>query len=453
MNRNDTGRKADIVVIGAGASGLMAAISAAAYWKEANIKNKKIYLIDKNEKAGKKILATGNGRCNLTNLKQSLDCYMTCSQEKDFIADVLSGFNERNVIDFFKKNGMLTQNKDNYIYPKSMQAQTVADTLIRICESLNIGQILGECVSDIRFSKSEYSYQITTDRGHEFFSQVLILSTGSPASVRQEYNGYKLAKKLGHSIVLPLPALCGLEADNENVAGTNMGKSFFRNVAGVRCEIVCKAIIDSKCAAEETGELQLTDYGLSGIVIFCLSRHISRAIHEGRQASVFVDFLKDMPETEVVDYLFENHGRNLTFHQALSGIMNAKLAKGLINILSGKYYGISLNAPVCQIGREAMNGFIHELKMFEIGIKQTNGLERAQVCCGGVELSRINAESLESRILPGLYMCGELLDVDGICGGYNLQWAWSSGYRAGRNAAAGIVGQSVTERERERQEA
>lgn len=451
MNEKNTDRAADIIVIGAGASGMMAAISAAACWKENNIKNKKILLIDKNERAGKKLLATGNGRCNLTNLKQSSDYYMTCGLETTVISNILSGFNPWDVIDFFKNNGMLIYDRDNYIYPKSMQAQTVADTLVRICESLNISLIMNECVSRIYYSKSG-SFQLITEEGKEFTSQSLILSTGSPASVKQDYNGYKLAETLGHFVIPPLPALCGLKADFERVAGTRKGKSFFKLTAGVRCEVAALAVMNGTCVSEERGELQITDYGLSGIVIFCLSRHISRGIFEGKSAAVRLDFLHDMSEPEITAYLYEENGRNLTFHQALSGILNSKLAKGFIHLFSEKYYGISFHTPVCQIKPETMKKMIREIKHFEVAIKQTNGLERAQVCCGGVSLSDLKADSLESRKLPGLYMCGELLDVDGICGGYNLQWAWSSGYRAGREAARRFCETETVKQKIERQD-
>lgn len=451
MNEKNTDRAADIIVIGAGASGMMAAISAALCWKENHIKNKKIFLIDKNEKAGKKLLATGNGRCNLTNLKQSPGCYMTCGTESAAVTGILSRFPPGDVIEFFKTNGMLTCDRDNYIYPKSMQAQTVADTLVRICESLNIMMILNECISSIRYLSSG-SYRLITGQGRDFAAKSLILSTGSPASVKQDYNGYRLAETLGHSVISPLPALCGLKADFRRVAGTGAGKAFFKQTAGVRCEVTAQAVINGTCVSVEQGELQITDYGLSGIVIFCLSRHFSRGLFEKKTSAIWLDFLQDMPEQEITAYLYEENGRNLTLHQALSGLLNSKLAKGLIVLLSGKYNGISADTPVCRIKPAVMAELIGEIRHFEVVISQTNELERAQVCCGGVDLSELKEDSLESRKLPGLFMCGELLDVDGICGGYNLQWAWSSGYRAGSEAARRLCNGDTLKQKTERQD-
>lgn len=451
MNEKNTDRAADIIIIGAGASGMMAAISAALCWKMNHIKNKQIFLIDQNERAGKKLLATGNGRCNLTNLKQSPGCYMTCGSEPAVISGILSGFSPQDVIGFFKTSGMLTCDRNNYIYPKSMQAQTVADTLVRICESLNITFILNECISSICYLTSGV-YRMITGQGREFTAKSLILSTGSPASVKRDYNGYKLAEMLGHSVIPPLPALCGLKADFRRVAGTEAGKTFFKQTAGVRCEAAAQAVVNGIPVSRERGELQITDYGLSGIVIFCLSRHISRGIFEKKPSAIWLDFLTDMTEPEVTAYLYEENGRNLTFHQALSGLLNSKLAKGLIDILAGKYKGISDHTPVCRIKPAVMAKIIGEIKHFEVMIAQTNELQRAQVCCGGVDLSQMKEDSLESRKLPGLYMCGELLDVDGICGGYNLQWAWSSGYRAGREAARRFCPGDIPKQKTERQD-
>lgn len=438
MKKRNADIMVDIAVIGAGASGMMAAISAAEYLKSANIHDKKILLIEKNEKAGKKILATGNGRCNLTNLNQNSDYYMTCGQEYRRIQNILSDFNEQDVINFFDKHGMLIHNKDGYIYPKSMQAQTVADILTGICQNYQVEMLFNTCVCTIQFQPLNHSYRIQTEQGTEIEAKRLILSTGSSAAVKPDYNGYSLAKNLGHSIISPLPALCGLEADKENIAETNMGKSFFKNVTGVRTESMCKAIVDGICVSKEIGELQLTDYGLSGIVIFCLSRHISRGIYDDKPASIIIDFIHDMEVSDIVDYLYQSNDKNQNLLSAVSGIMNSKLAKGLINILSGKYYGISLDALVCQIKADAMHGFINEIKNFEVVIKGTNGFERAQVCCGGVDLSGMKNDSLESTVTAGLYVCGELLDVDGICGGYNLQWAWASGHKAGIEAATSL---------------
>lgn len=451
MYEKNTDRTADIIVIGAGASGMMAAIAAAFCWKENRIKNKKIYLIDKNDRAGKKLLATGNGRCNLTNLKQGSGCYMTCGTESDAITGILSGFPPGDVIEFFKSNGMLTCDRDNYIYPKSMQAQTVADTLVRICESLEITLILNECISSIRYLTSG-CYRLVSAQGREFTAKSLILSTGSPASLKQDYNGYGLAETLGHSVIPPLPALCGLKADFGRVAGTGAGKAFFKQTAGVRCDVSAQAVINGICVSREQGELQITDYGLSGIVIFCLSRHISRGLFEQKTSAVWLDFLRDMPEPEITAYLFEENGRNLTIHQALSGLLNSRLAKGLITLLAGKYHGISVHTPVSRIKPAVLAGLIGEIKHFEVVISETNETERAQVCCGGVDLSGLKADSLESRILPGVYMCGELLDVDGICGGYNLQWAWSSGHRAGTEAARRFCSGDTLKRKTERQD-
>lgn len=443
MKENKKPIEADIAIVGAGASGMMAAISASTFFEKNNILNKKIVIIEKNDKAGKKILATGNGRCNLTNLKQNPNYYRTTEQGNDTIINILSEFDEKSSIQFFENHGMLTKNKDGYIYPKSMQAQTVTNTLVQICNGKNILFILNTCVNNINFSDVNKTYIIYSENEVIIKAKILIFSTGSSASAGENYNGYSLIKNMGHKIIKPLPALCGLWADKNCIADTNMGKSFFKQVMGVRCEVSCKAVLDNENISIEKGELQLTDYGLSGIVIFNLSHYITRGIEEGKKSFIYVDFIYDMTEDEIVNYLNKTWDNNINLYQAMSGILNSKIAKGLINILSGKYYNLSLTVMVNEIKQNVLIEFIREIKNFKVKIMGTNGFNKAQVCTGGVDLTEVSNNSLQSNINTGLFFCGELLDVDGICGGYNLQWAWSSGYVAGENAAEALLKHSL----------
>ena len=424
----------DLIIVGAGASGLMAAIQAHDELMKNGRNDIRILVVDKNDKAGKKLLATGNGRCNLTNRKQMTEYYMTTVQETDsvFIQSILEQFTYEDVVHFFEDNGMLTVDKGGYIYPRSMQAQTVVSQLVRMCEKRRIA--LQYQISVFQIKNKNNEYEIITENGKRLFTKALILAVGSQASVRGEYNGLQLAQSFGLKTEPQLPALCGLKADFSDVAFTKQGKSFFKEVAGVRSEVTCKVLVNKEVLSEESGELQLTDYGLSGIVIFCLSRYASRGLLQGKQVAICVDFVPDLKDSDLFAYIERTSDEDTTLLTALSGIMNQKLALGLIKILSGKYYNVQPDVKLAKLDSKVLQAFLKELKQFYVTIQDTNGFEKAQVCTGGVALSELTSE-LEVKSMKHLFLCGELLDVDGICGGYNLQWAWSSGTVAGIGAA------------------
>lgn len=436
INLNKHKNYFDLVIVGAGASGLMAAIHAHRQFQNHKI-DARILLLDKNEKAGKKLLATGNGRCNLTNTVQSPDYYMTThpSDYGSLIQDVLEQYSYKDVIQFFETSGMLTTDKGGYIYPRSLQAQTVVNHLQRQCEQLQITCNFSNTIEQIISKKA--GYELITENGTRYYATALILAMGSGASVR-DYNGNQLVKNLGLKIQPQLPALCGVIADYSKVAHTNMGKSFFKEVSGVRCEVRCQAFVNNRIVATEVGELQLTEYGLSGIVIFCLSRYLSRACNAKQTSAIYIDFFPDLSVDTLKNYLLQTADRCTTIFTALSGIMNHKLALGLIKILSGKYYRLQPDIPVLDLDEQVLTAFLSELKQFQVSIRDTNGLDKAQVCTGGVDLSELSG-TLRVINQKHLYVCGELLDVDASCGGYNLQWAWASGKVAGVHAAEAII--------------
>lgn len=402
-----------IVVIGGGASGFMAAITAAKAGASVTI-------LEQNSKLGKKILSTGNGKCNLTNLNQKKE-YYRCS-EPEFPYTALNQFTLEDTISFFHEIGIYTKNKNGYLYPHSEQASSVVEVLEMEARRLKIKLKTNERVTHIEPLKAEKDtgieplserFLVHTESWH-YPCDSVIISCGSSASVIEGSNGsgYELAKKIGHTIVKPLPALTGLKG-----AGNQFSKW-----AGVRVEAKISLIINGTNTVSEKGELQLTDYGISGIPVFQISRYASRAIDEGKTVTAIIDFLPDMTREECQNFFEtrQNNRPNKSLKEQLVGVFPSKLIEVLVGNTKGNLIQIE--------------DFVQKIKNFEITIKNTLDLDHAQVCTGGISCKEIDPETMESKLIPGVYFSGEVLDVDGTCGGYNLQWAWSSGYAAGKSA-------------------
>lgn len=406
--------KKRIIVIGGGASGLVAGIAAAKEGADVTI-------LEHMDRVGKKILSTGNGRCNMTNLAIREDCYR-CS-EKRFPMKVLDRFSVWDTLTFFDEIGIVTKNRNGYIYPNSEQAQAVLDNLRLEAEHAGVQTICSCKVLRATVRKGKQSgFQVTTDQ-ETYSCDKLILATGSKAApvTGSDGSGYDLARSFGHSVIKPLPALVQLRCEGKH----------YKQLAGVRCEALVKLVADGKTLAVEEGELQLTDYGLSGIPIFQISRFASVALDHGQKVSVFVDFLPSQSREDTGRFL-EQRIKRLSYRNSedlLTGVLNKKLAMVLL-----KRAGILQDVKIADISTAQYKKLVTEVKAFEGVVTATNSFEQAQVCCGGVDTREIRPETMESRLVHGLYLAGELLDVDGICGGYNLQWAWSSGMIAGRCA-------------------
>lgn len=401
-----------VIVIGGGASGLVAGIAAVRQGAEVTI-------LEHMNRMGKKILSTGNGRCNLTNLAMRADCYR-CSQ-KQFPMKVLDRFSVWDTLQFFDELGIVTKNKNGYIYPNSEQASSVLDALRLEAEHSGVKLITGCQVKEMR-KTGKGSFLVETDQG-AFKSEALILATGSKAApvTGSDGSGYGFAEGFGHRIIRPLPALVQLRCEGKH----------FKQLAGIRCEAAVKLVADGRTLAADEGEVQLTDYGISGIPTFQVSRFASVALDDGRHVTAFLDFLPSKSMDETRQFLHKR-AESLGYRSCgdfLTGLLNKKLAGVLL-----KLSGISIETQVSQVPAVNWDRLVKQLKSFEAVVTATNPFEQAQVCCGGVDTRDIRPESLESKLVPGLFLTGELLDVDGICGGYNLQWAWSTGMLAGRCA-------------------
>ena len=435
-----------IVIIGGGASGLVAAIGAAGTGADVTI-------VEHMDRVGKKILSTGNGRCNLTNLRMVAACYR-CGQE-GVPMEVIRGFGVDKTLAFFKGLGIEPKDRNGYIYPNSDQASAVLDVLRCEVERLGVvvllscnvekivpvdgnkdGKVGGEFKNKAKKSVKveedsnqpaggRVRYKVYTDQG-VLDADAVILAAGSKAapSTGSDGSGYELAKMLGHRVIKPLPALVQLRCQG----------NMYRQMAGIRTDARVKLMAANELLAQDRGELQLTDYGLSGIPVFQVSRFAARALDQGKKVTALVDFMPSWDDGEAFGLLKKRAALlgHKTAEELFTGLLNKKLALVLI-----KLAGIQSSRKAGELSSRQLKLLLEQIKTYEAIVMSVNPFANAQVCCGGVDTREVDASTMESRLHDNLYLAGELLDVDGICGGYNLQFAWSSGMTAGIHAANG----------------
>ena len=405
--------KHKIIIIGGGAAGLMAAIFAARNHNE-------VVVLEHTDKIGKKLLSTGNGRCNLTNTDMNMSCYH-CKDSR-FVASVLNRFNETNTMEFFHQLGLYFKNRDGYIYPYSNQASSVLEVLLLECRKLGVKIQYEIEINKITPIKKGNKFKINTYQ-EEYLCDKVIIATGSKAAPKtgSDGSGYKLLKQLGHHIVTPLPALTALRCSNKCT----------KSLAGVRTDGVVSIYVDKELKGKDQGEIQLTDYGISGIPVFQVSRYASVALNNHKKVEAVIDFFPLQEYEQLLSWMKEKFTKNpeRTLEEHFIGVLNNKLAKVII-----KEAGFLSEQPGSSFNENELKALVQKIKYFSFTVTKTNAYDQAQVCCGGVSIDDINYDTLESKVVPNLYVAGEVIDVDGICGGYNLQWAWSTGYIAGTHA-------------------
>lgn len=388
-----------VLIVGAGASGLTAAIYAAR-------NGASVTVLEQNDKPGKKLLATGNGKCNITNLDQTPDKYRSAHQE--FPWKVVRNFDVQKTIAFFTELGIYVRNKNGYLYPYSEQAAAMTEVLLMEAARLKVKIKTREQVEAVK--KHDRGFTVIT-KTWKYEGDKVILACGSPASAIEGScdDGIQIAKSFGHPVVPFEPALVGLR-------GCGLP---FTKWAGVRMTGSVTLLLDGNPVRTESGELQFTDYGISGIPVFQLSRYAVRAISEHCPAALSLDLMPDFTLTDLAEFLKRRMDRN----------PNKSLSESLIGLLPDKMIRM-----LCKSGSTA-DTLAADLKQLTFDIKGASSLKQAQICSGGVDTEQICPDTMESALVPGLYFAGENADVDGMCGGYNLQWAWSSGAIAGTNAA------------------
>ncbi len=399
----------DVIVIGGGASGMIAAI-------EASKRGKKVLLIEQNSKLGNKIYATGNGRCNLAN--SYIDNNSFRGDNPDFYNQVISCFGYSNTLDYFKKLGLYTTTlNETYIYPASKQASSVVKSLTKMIDYLRIKVLLESTVNKVVLEDDKY---ICTVNNNTYTSKNIIFSTGGLSSLKatDKMMAYEWANVLGHSVIKPLPALVPLTAKEP----LNYNK-----VAGVRVSANAKLYIEGTEVYCENGELQLTNTGLSGIMIFTMIRYAIKALDSNKKVDIVCDFSKNGCKLEeVMDVA--NNCKYMSLIDLYEGFLDYKLAYEII-----KKVGYTPESKAYKYNKndfEKIDKLIHSMVIPIVGHQD---FTKSQVTCGGVDTREINVDTMESKLHKGLYFTGEVLDVDGNCGGYNLMWAWATGYIAGNN--------------------
>ena len=511
-SKRSENRKRTVAVIGGGAAGMMAAIEAA---RAGAI----VTLIEKNPQLGKKLATTGNGRCNYTNLDMSDRIGGKFRGfHPEFAAPALDALPPEAVLDWFRAIGVEPRFRGSYVYPNSDQASAVVDALREELHRLSVkvhynaevksvqrvdadeevsaakASMPGKAASAGMSAKEKLSddravaSQIRQKRNAGYFmiqctdavvkADRVILAAGSKAAPKTGSNGdgYFIARKLGHTIVPYVPALCGIRCAGDA----------FRALAGIRTEASLELVVDGHSVDREAGELQLVDYGISGIPVFQLSRYAAYALQEGKKAAVYINFLPGFTEAGAV----RDSDRNVAVRNSkrassasgistieVSAVKNAQNARtevsccaakaedpkdlavqlyrqrqqrlagrkmesfftGLLHQKLGQLLlrmaSVRPELPVAELSEKQLRSLASLSVRFKAECVEMNGFLQAQVVAGGVDTTEVDPYTMASRLVPGLYFAGEVLDIDGICGGYNLQWAWASGFVAGRHAA------------------
>ena len=400
----------EIAVIGGGASGLIAAITA----RKAG---KKVTILERKERILKKVLVTGNGRCNLTNARASISNYF--GKNILLIENILNNFTPQNVMDFFYELGVICNEEERgKVYPLSGQASSVVDALRFEAEKLGIKIETEFYVRKIE--KDGFKFKIFSEDKRKIEANRVILSTGGQSypELGSNGSGFQLAKDFGHSITKLSPAIVQLKTEKYQVKG----------LQGIKADTSVTAYGDNKKICTYNGELLFTDYGISGNVVF----NISFVMPLYKNVEFEIDFMKKFDYNELYELLRKRKKimAHLTMENYFNGMINKKLGQFL-----SKMSGIEkLSKPVKNLNDNEIKKLCTSLKKYRINILETTGFKNAQVTAGGISLDEVNTDTLESKIIKGLYFSGEVLDVYGECGGFNLQWAWASGYIAGKNA-------------------
>ncbi len=397
-----------ITVIGAGASGMAAAIAAS------ENENTQVILLERQQRVGKKLSATGNGRCNLSNINANRQGYH--GDDPSFSAFAISTFSPKDTLKWFESLGLFTMiDNSGKVYPYSEQANSVVDILRFGINKKNITLKTEFEVKRIR--KSVDKFLIESDNERIQCDKVIIACGGlASAKLGGVMSGYRLLSSLGHSITKLRPSLVQLKTDWKGVTA----------LKGVRANCTASIYKNGNEMISSTGEIQFTDYGLSGPVIFEISRDVCTG---GGNWTCKLDFIPNKNSDEIYSELLRRKNTQLTTDDLLTGILHNRLGRIIC-----KESHIKGGIPISSIEDKVLRQTSKLVKGFNLTISGVMGMDNAQVTAGGAVTDEFNKQTMESKLVKGLYACGEVLDVDGDCGGYNLQWAWSSGRLAGKSA-------------------
>ena len=394
-----------VCVIGGGAAGMMAAITAADCGHQ-------VTLLERQSRVGRKLMATGNGRCNLTNRHAAPQHYH--GEDRDFCAYALASFDVDATLEWFADKGLLTVTEDSgRVYPYSNMAGSVLDVLRYALERDDIDLHVGCVVTRIR--RRGDGFTVETEQGSFSADKVILCAGGAAGSkVGGVMDGYQLAKALGHHRTALYPSLVQIKTD----------PTYPRALKGVKAEAAVRILQGSEVLAENRGEILFTEYGVSGPAIFEISR---AAAAGGSGLTVELDFLPDWDNDSTVGWLQQRRdgAGNREAGTLLSGTLHSRLGQMVC-----KAAGFTNQSADTLTDRDLAR-IARRLRSFTLEVQGVCGFDQAQVTAGGLRTDEFDPQTMESRLVPGFYACGEVLDVDGDCGGYNLQWAWSSGHLAG----------------------
>jgi len=397
-----------IGIIGAGASGMAAAIAAAE-----NPENE-IILMERQQRVGRKLQATGNGRCNLSNVHADRRGYH--GEDASFHKDAIEAFPPEKTLQWFSQLGLFTVTEDSgKVYPYSDQANSVVDVLRFALEKENIRLETGFEAEKVKRTPEGFRVESAEEA---VICDKLIIACGGLAGTKlgSTMSGYKFLRGFGHKCTKLRPTLVQLKSGWNGISA----------LKGVRANCHAQILRDGEVFGESTGEIQFTEYGISGPVIF----EISRDVCQGKGQWVCrLDFLPHVETEDLKAALMLRRSTNLPASELLTGILHNRLGRVITQTAD-----ISAHAPIRQLEDYELDAVCGLVKSFDISLTEPMGMDSAQVTAGGIVTSDFNGTTMESRLVPGLYACGEVLDVDGDCGGYNLQWAWSSGRMAGLHA-------------------
>jgi predicted Rossmann fold flavoprotein len=414
MNKEKIQEKFDVAVIGGGPAGIMAAIRATEL-------GSKVVLIEKNQNLGKKLLMTGNGRCNISHAEFNDKKFVEKLGKKgQFLLSALSIFGPKEVINFFENRGLKTKiKKDGRIFPTSNKAQDVLNILIKYLNKNKVKLLLDQKIVDFEIKKENIE-SVKLSKG-KIFAQSFILCTGGKSypETGSTGDGYAFAQKMGHKIINPKPALVPIK----------IKENWVKDLQGLSLKNVSITLFqNNKKQDQRIGEMIFTHFGLSGPVILDLSKKIEELLVNG-EVILKIDLIPTLDISMLDKKIQEDFKRNKILKNYLSEILPKRLSELIV-----KLSGITPDKKLNSITKEERKKIIEIIKGFKLTPEGSANFNQAMVTSGGIDLKKIDSKTMKSKIIKNLFFAGEIIDLDGPTGGYNLQICWSTGYIAGENA-------------------
>ncbi|WP_415406938.1 NAD(P)/FAD-dependent oxidoreductase [Sulfurovum sp. CS9] len=399
----------NMIIIGAGAAGLCAAIVSARV-------GKRVVLLEQNNKIGKKILVSGNGKCNIDN--KYINTNRFHSQDPDFIEEVLNGYDFEVVEKFFTSIGLeLVEGKEGKMFPMSLQASSVVELLEYEAKRVGV-QIICDCaVTSI--DKSADTFTVETTQGTKT-STKLLLASGSPAAPQLggSNSGYAFATKMGHTLIPRHPSLVQLCSE----------ESWVKSASGVKVAGLAKLYANGEYITEKKGDLLFANYGISGLAILDLSREVSTRLANFDYCELNLDLMPELSKEKLTNLLLKRikEGSEKPLNLWLQGVINKKLIAIIVEQSRCKA------KTEKELNRKEINKIVHAIKNLKLSINDTKGFLGAEVATGGINTTEVNPQTMESKLVPNLFFAGEILDVDGDRGGFNFHFAWVTGIRVNK---------------------